>query len=95
LPILATQTCGASVELIQNGYNGYTFPLDDPLTLSALMKYISENALIEEMGRHSLQMSCRYSPQLWAKRIVVDIPYMLRGEPLIEMINHSTSCKYF
>lgn len=95
LPILATQTCGASVELIQNGYNGYTFPPDDPLTLSDLMKYISENGLAEAMGKHSLQMSSRYSSTLWAKRILVDIPYILRGEPLIDMNNYSTSFKSF
>jgi glycosyltransferase involved in cell wall biosynthesis len=95
LPILATQTCGSSVELIQNGYNGYTFPPDDPLTLSDLMKYISENGSVEAMGAHSLQMSCRYSTQLWAKRILVDIPYILRGQPLIDMKNYSTSGKSF
>ncbi len=83
LPILATNTCGSSVELIQNGYNGYTFPPNDPLILSNLMVYLSESGMAREMGRNSLQISYRYSPKLWARRILVDISIALRGKSLI------------
>ena len=83
LPILATNTCAASIELIQNGYNGYTFP-DDPIILAKLMRHISETCCASEMGKHSVRLSSRYSPELWAKQVIVDIPLFLRGKPLLE-----------
>jgi glycosyltransferase involved in cell wall biosynthesis len=84
LPILASNTCGSSIELVQNGYNGFTFPPGDPLILAKLMKYMAESGRAKEMAKHSLQLSYRYSPLLWAKRILVDVPLFLRERPLVE-----------
>jgi hypothetical protein len=35
-----------------------------------------------EMGKNSLQISHRFSPELWAKRLLQDIPLFLRERPL-------------
>jgi glycosyltransferase involved in cell wall biosynthesis len=84
LPILATNTCGASIELVQDGFNGYRFPPEDVERLVQLMSYISDRKIAQEMGKNSLQISYRYTPQIWAKRILVDIPLAVRNKDFLQ-----------
>lgn len=82
LPILATRECGASVELVRSGYNGFTFTANDSKLLSLLFRYISEGQCAAKMGERSLQMSYQIDTKLWAKRLLVDIPFLTRGHSL-------------
>jgi glycosyltransferase involved in cell wall biosynthesis len=83
LPILASSMCGASVELVQSGFNGYVFPINDEIILARLLFFMDESGLAQEMGKNSLQLSSRLSPSLWARRVLYDIPLFLRGAPLV------------
>jgi glycosyltransferase involved in cell wall biosynthesis len=82
LPVLVSSMCGSSVELVQSGFNGYVFPVADETTLARALLLMDEGGAAREMGKNSLQISHRFSPELWAKRLLQDIPLFLRERPL-------------
>ncbi len=82
LPILASSMCGAAVELVRSGFNGYVFSVNDETSLSRLLLFMDESGLAQEMGENSLHVASQFSPELWARRILFDIPSFLRGQPL-------------
>jgi glycosyltransferase involved in cell wall biosynthesis len=82
LPILASSMCGSAVELVQSGFNGYVFPVNNNNILARLLLFMDEGGLAREMGKNSLHISTRFSPELWTRRICQDIPLFLRGKPL-------------
>jgi glycosyltransferase involved in cell wall biosynthesis len=84
LPIVASSMCGSSVELVQSGFNGYVFPTQDKTALSKILLFMAESGLAREMGKNSLQIASRFSPELWARKVLYDIPLFLRGKPLIK-----------
>lgn len=68
LPVLVSERCGCSPDLIQEGVNGYTFDPYDHEQLAALlerMTNLSEDDLAE-MGRASQLIIRDYSPERWA-----------------------------
>jgi len=77
LPILATHECGAIVELVRDGYNGFAFTAKDTMMLSRLLQYMSEGHYAAKMGKRSLQMSYQIDTKLWAKRLLIDIPFLI------------------
>jgi glycosyltransferase involved in cell wall biosynthesis len=68
LPILASNDVGASVHLVQDGYNGYVFDSKDIDALASLMVRFSalSNARLDAMSRASYLLSQQYSPSHWA-----------------------------
>ncbi len=83
LPVLASNMCGSAVELVQPGFNGYVFPVNDSAGLAKFLLFMDESGAARKMGESSLLMASRFSPQLWARRILVDIPVFMRGQPLV------------
>jgi glycosyltransferase involved in cell wall biosynthesis len=83
LPILASRACGAVANLVRDGYNGFSFPLEDTKTLAVLMQHISDSEAAKGMGHNSLRMSYQFDPKLWAKNLIEDIPFYLTGHPLV------------
>jgi glycosyltransferase involved in cell wall biosynthesis len=81
LPILASSMCGSSVELVQSGFNGYVFPVNDEIFLTRLLIFMDKGGLAREMGNNSLNLSSRFSPELWGRRVMHDIPLLVRGAP--------------
>lgn len=84
LPVLVSDACGASTDLVRDGYNGFTFPRGDAKTLAHLMCYIAESGQARKMGGNSLHLSYQFDPKLWAEALLVHIPYRLRGRSLLE-----------
>jgi len=67
LPILCSHQTGSSVELVQDGFNGFLFEAGDVAALADLMYYMSSDSFdLAEFGRRSALLSTRYSPQRWA-----------------------------
>ena len=68
LPVICTDNCGASVHLVQDGYNGYVIPAGNSLALTeALMKFSElSDARRQEMAEGSAALSLQFSPQRWA-----------------------------
>ena len=85
LPVIASDKCGSTVELVQSGLNGIVFPAGRVESLTQAMIYVSQNPHISEMGRESLRFSYCRSSELSARIALVDIPFFLRGKPLTEL----------
>ncbi|PYQ65147.1 MAG: hypothetical protein DMF54_11950 [Acidobacteria bacterium] len=63
---------GAAVHLVQDGYNGYIVPVDNPGELASTMNSVSRRSTteIEGMQRASRQMSLQLSSTRWARYLV-------------------------
>lgn len=77
LPIIASNECGAVLDLVRDGHNGFTFGAGDDRTLARLMKRCSEPTTARIMGSRSLEMSRRFNPALFARLLIDQIPATL------------------
>jgi glycosyltransferase involved in cell wall biosynthesis len=77
LPIIASRKCYATVELVQDGYNGFTFPAGDVDYLARLLLICADDQRARQMGVNSLRLSFRFDPQLFAQQVLEHIPSAL------------------
>lgn len=72
LPILCSDECGSSVELVQDGYNGYIFDARDRDELRKRLAQFSEKRTDElvAMSQRSYELSKRYTPERWADYLI-------------------------
>ncbi len=72
LIVLASDRVGATVHLVQPGYNGYVFASEDAKALAMLMARVSakDDSALEAMSRASHELSHQYSPQRWADTLL-------------------------
>ncbi|HMQ51881.1 MAG TPA: glycosyltransferase [Anaerolineae bacterium] len=83
LSVLCTRQCGSSVELVQDGYNGYLFDAGDYEHLANLMLYYSQGRVdFDKFGANSVALSSRYSPSQWADYLVQRIVDLARTKSL-------------
>ena len=78
LPVIASRTSYASVDLVQEGANGFTFPAHDVERLARLLTACADVTRAREMGAHSLGTSYRFDPAIFAHMLTEHIPQMLR-----------------
>jgi len=86
LPILASSMCAASVELVRSGFNGYVFPVENETMLTRYLLFMDQSGMARDLGKNSLYMARQFSPELWAKKILCDIPLFVRGAPFIHSL---------
>jgi glycosyltransferase involved in cell wall biosynthesis len=68
LPVLATTVAGCTLDLVQDGWNGFVVPPRDPTRLAAAMENLAiDSTLRTEMGRRSRERVESYSPAAWAR----------------------------
>jgi glycosyltransferase involved in cell wall biosynthesis len=72
LPLLCSTASGASVHLVREGYNGFTFEPGDAGHLARLMERVSRMDAAERaaMRRASHALSRQYTPERWAATFV-------------------------
>lgn len=71
LPVLCSDRCGASVELVQHGFNGLNYRAGEINQLSDYMFEISRGDYdLERMSQNSIFLSQRYSTALWADTLM-------------------------
>jgi len=72
LPILCSDECGSSVELVQDGHNGYIFDAGDKDGLRKRLAQFSKKHTDElvAMSQRSYQLSKRYTPERWADYLI-------------------------
>ena len=71
LPILCSEECGASVELVENHYNGFKFSAHDSEALTEAMCYLHRHTdERKRMGQRSQHMAEAYSAQNWVKKFL-------------------------
>ncbi len=69
LPVICSERCGSSVELVRPYYNGLLFSTADVGSLAGAMHWIDRNcAALAEMGRRGQQLAAPYSAGHWACR---------------------------
>lgn len=62
LPIIATESTGAAMDLVEPGRNGFRIPRDDAAALYDSMRYFMDNPVsITAMGRESSSIMTRFS----------------------------------
>jgi hypothetical protein len=69
LPVICTEACGASVEVVRSHFNGFTVATGavDPLARAMGWMHDHYDAL-PEMGRRGIQMAAPFTNHLWATR---------------------------
>jgi glycosyltransferase involved in cell wall biosynthesis len=74
LPIICSDSCGASVELVQNGFNGFVFPTRGVAELKKCLVAIStDRHRAAQMGQNSMLLGRRVSTTLWAQTLVLGV----------------------
>lgn len=71
LPLLLSDACGANVAFLREGYNGYSFSIDQRkefLRLITKMSNLSQPEL-KLMGRRSYELAKTITPEMWACQI--------------------------
>jgi D-inositol-3-phosphate glycosyltransferase len=80
-PVVASQVGGLAF-LVQNGFNGFTVPVDEPQALAnCLVDLIQEPDLRERMGRQAADFAQGYGWNLIAKRILKEYAEVLALHP--------------
>jgi len=72
LPLIISDAVGASVHLVQDGYNGYVVETGDSNELaSAMLRFASLSQIDRNtMGERSYQLSLQFTPERWAEMLV-------------------------
>jgi len=68
LPILCTEACGAAVELVRQGYNGFICPTGSSKSLATGFRWLHNHyGRLPAMGRRSESLSRPYAAAAWAE----------------------------
>jgi glycosyltransferase involved in cell wall biosynthesis len=78
LPIIASRTAYASLDLVRDGSNGHTFPAGDATRLEQLLTTCAEGDTARTMGARSLELSSRFDPAVFAQVLTERIPRMIK-----------------
>lgn len=69
LPVVCTDICGSSVEVIRSGYNGLVIEPNHPQALAkALLKLHQRYGELHIWGERSQQLAAPYGADIWARR---------------------------
>ena len=69
LPAVVSEKCGCVPDIVHDGENGLLFPPEDEGAFVRCMKFMMEDADLQKMGRISLAIAQRQSPEESARRI--------------------------
>ena len=71
LPVIVSNHCGCSDDLVQEGDNGFVFDPSNRARLTELLSHMSSLSVPERarMSSRSSEIIGRYSPALWAKEV--------------------------
>lgn len=69
LPVICTEACGSSVELVRPYFNGIPVATGNAEALAGAMRWMHEHhADLPEMGARGVMLAAAYSAQMWANR---------------------------
>ena len=69
LPVICTESCGASVEIVRSYYNGLTVATDDADQLAAAFLWMDRNAArLPEMGLAATALARAHGADVWADK---------------------------
>ena len=71
VPVLVSENCGCAPDLVSAGVNGFTFRPEDRARLASLLTQLAQNeSQAVTMGKHGRSMIERWSPDLFARRML-------------------------
>jgi len=71
LPVIVTSVAGCTLDLVQDGWNGFVVPPRDASALARATASLAENPELRmEMGNRSRERIEAYSPAAWAQGIL-------------------------
>lgn len=71
LPVITTDKCGAGLELIEDGVNGYIVPVENVLTLKQKIELLlNKTVLLVQMRQNNLKLMHQYTIENMAERHV-------------------------
>jgi glycosyltransferase involved in cell wall biosynthesis len=81
LPLLVSVACGASVHLVRDGFNGFTFPAGDAEALAQGMQRIQQLGDIgwAAFSDASRALAAQYTPEIWADTFVRGIDSLMKA----------------
>ena len=82
LPIIASDRCFGTRDLVRHNQNGIIFTAGDAEQLTDALHHFSDAHTASEAGRHSLRMAAQFSPSHFANTLLHDIPRLLKGNSL-------------
>ncbi len=68
LPVIASEACGSTVELVRDGFSGFTFATGQCDRLVRALHRVHGSAALPEIGRRARDFAAAYSAQEWARR---------------------------
>jgi glycosyltransferase involved in cell wall biosynthesis len=81
LPIIATSVAGCVADLVQDSWNGFVVPPQDPSRLAAAMARLAGDSRLRiEMGSRGRKRVEAYSPAAWAEGLVKVVESVCAGE---------------
>ena len=83
LPVICTNACGSSVELVKDNCNGFIIPPNNPMLLAeSLNKMAAKSACsIAEFSQKSYQLSQLFTPTIWVNNLISAYEIYRRIQP--------------
>src|SRR5690606_27808259 len=70
LPVIASEACGAAVELVHPLHNGLFTPTGNPTALAAALRWMHDHAdELPTLSRHASHAAHAYTASMWADRL--------------------------
>lgn len=74
LPLVASSVVGGSLDLVEEGVNGFRVPPDDPAALrEALRRLVEDETFRRSAGARSREIVARFTPERWADAVEASI----------------------
>jgi glycosyltransferase involved in cell wall biosynthesis len=71
LPVIATDACGAALDVVRNLENGLVIPADNESALADALRWMSDHPeRLAAMGQRSRELASAFSAQRWADRVL-------------------------
>jgi glycosyltransferase involved in cell wall biosynthesis len=68
LPVIASEACGSAVELVRDGFSGFTFATGQRDRLVRALRRVHDSHALPEIGRRAREFAAAYSAEEWARR---------------------------
>ena len=91
LPIICSDACGSSVELVQHGFNGFVYSNNHlPDLISHMENFSSGLYDLSELGSNSKVIAKRYTTQLWSQNLFTELIFQLSQQQSNNLFDYRT-----
>jgi len=73
LPVISTEVCGSSVELVRSHHSGFSVAVNDLNLLTLAMLQAHRHSRLPQYGEYAMQLASAYSAEVWVERWLGDV----------------------